>query len=105
MPAIKVTNQASSTNALANNQFKTIQRPSLLTVYASCVTATDTLSLSVGTKQIIVNANPNIESSADVVDIDRDLILFREPAPLGDMTLAITATTAVNFLIRIEEVA
>ena len=105
MPAIKITNQATSTNALANNTFRTIGRPSLLTLYASCVTATDSISLSVGTKQIVVNANPNIESSADVVDTDRDMILFREPVPMGDIFLPITATTAVNFILRIEEVA
>jgi len=104
MPAIKVANQATSTNALSTNPFRNVQRPSLITLYASCVTATDTIAFSVANKDIVRNANPNIEISADVVDTDRDLILSREPVPSGEMLLAVTATTAVNFLIIIEEV-
>lgn len=104
MPAIKVTNQATSTNALASLPFTQITVPTLLTMYASCVTNTDVVSLSCGSKEIVRNANPNIESSADVVDIDRDLIIAREPLPPGQLSLAVTATTAVNFLIVLEQV-
>lgn len=103
MPAIKVTNQATSTNAISTSPFRNITRPSLVSLYASCVTATDVIGFSCANKEFVRNANPNIEAAADVVDIDRDAIFLREPMPIGEMSLPITATTAVNFLIMIEE--
>lgn len=104
MPAIKVSNQATSTNALALNSFRNITRPTLLSLYAAGVTVTDTLSLSCGQKQLVILANPNIEIAADVVDTDRDMILHREPLPMGELSMPVTVTTATNFLIILEEV-
>lgn len=104
MPAIKIVNQGTSVNAISTSPFRTIRGPALVSLYASCVNATDTIGFAVANQEILRNASPNIESSADVVDTDRDMILAREPVPAGEMTLSVTATTAVNVLIVIEEV-
>lgn len=104
MPAIKVTNQATAANALDGLKFQDIESPSLVSLYASCVTNTDAIDYSVGSEDFLKNANPNIEASADVVDTDRDQILFQEPVPAGKQFLDVTATTAVNYLIVIEQV-
>lgn len=104
MPAIKVVNQATAQDALATLRFRNVQGPTLLSFYASCVTAGDTVSLSIGSRELIVDAEPNIEASADVVDTDRDMILAREPIGAGELHLQVAATTAVNFLIILEEV-
>jgi len=104
MPAIKITNQATNANALSTLKFSKLTMGALLSLYASAVTATDVISLSVDNEEFLRNANPNIETAADVVDTDRDQILFREPTGPGDIFLPITATTAVNFLLVIENV-
>lgn len=104
MPSIRVNNQASAANALANLKFAQLKGPAVLFLWLSAVTATDTVSLSAGSEnEMLVNANPNIEASADVVDTDRDQILWAEPVSGGDLFMTVTATTAVNFLLRIIE--
>jgi hypothetical protein len=105
MPAIKQVNVATTANALNGLKFDEIPSPgALVTLYASCVTAGDTIGFSVGSEDYLVDAEPNIESSADVVDTDRDAILVREPVGPGKAFLRITATTAVNFLLVLEYV-
>jgi hypothetical protein len=105
MPSIKRVNVTTTTDALNGLKFKVQGRPALVTLFASCVTATDRVSFSVGSQEVLVDASPNIEASADVVDTDRDTILFQERVPPGEYFLQITATTAVNFLLVIDPVS
>lgn len=104
MPSIKKVNQATSTNAVNGLKFQEIPAPgALLSLYASAVTAGDTIGLSVGSEDVLVDAEPNLESSADVVDTDRDQILFQEPVGPGKIFMPITAAVAVNFTLVIEQ--
>lgn len=100
MPATKVVNQAAATNAMNGLQFEDIPLGgAYVSLWASGVTAGDTISLKVGQKDYLDLAEPNIEISADVVDTDRDQILFREPMRSGKIFLGIIVTTAINFLL------
>jgi len=106
MPAIKLLNQATQGNAATGLQFNSIgPNGAYVSMFASGVTAGDTIGLTVGTKPILDLAQPNIEISADVCDTQRDLLIEREPVPPGDIFIPIVATTAVNFLLIIEEAA
>lgn len=102
MPVIRNMNQATATDALASKQFNVIPRlGAVITVYASCVTSGDVIGLQVGEKTVIpADYQPNIESSADVIDVNRDRVLT-ERVPAGQMYLSVTATTAVNVQINI----
>lgn len=103
MPAIKLVNVATTANALNGLKFEDVPPGgALASLYASGVTAGDTIGLSVGSEEFIRDAQVNIEASADVVDIDRDQVLFQEPIPSGKLFLPVTATTAVNFLLVLE---
>ena len=103
MPAIKITNQGDSSNAVNGLKFEDIPPGgALLSLYASCVTAGDTIGLSIGSEDFLKDATPNLEASADVVDTDRDQILFQEPVPEGKMFVPVDVTTALNFLIVLE---
>lgn len=103
MPSIKLVNVATTPNAVNGLNFEDIPPGgALLSLYASCVTATDTIGLKVGSEDFLVNGSPNVESAADVVDTDRDQILYQEPVPQGKLFVPITATTAVNALIVLE---
>jgi len=103
MPSIKRVNVGTTTDALNGLRYKVQGRPALVSLYASAVTATDIISFAVDSQDFLTNASPNIEASADVVDTDRDQILFREPVPAGEYFIPLTATTAVNFLVVIEQ--
>jgi hypothetical protein len=103
MPAIKLVNVASTPNAVNGLDFEDVpEGGAQLTLYASAVTAGDIIGLKVGQEVYAVGVEPNIESSADVVDTDRDLVLFKEPVGPGRIYIPITCTTAVNFLLIIE---
>jgi len=104
MPCIKLVNQTTNANILANLEFSEIgPSGSFLTVAGSCVTAGDVVSLTVGGKNVLNLAQPNIEISADVTDMSRDILVEREPVPPGNMIMAVTATTAVNVEVIIED--
>lgn len=103
MPAVKRVNVATTANAMNGLKFEDIPPGgALASLYAAGVTAGDTIGFSVGSEDFLVDAEPNIEASADVVDTDRDQILFQEPVPSGKIFMPITATTAVNFLLVLE---
>ena len=104
MPSIKVANQATAANALNGLKFVKLAVDSLISLWASAVTVTDVIGLSVGDREVLNAANPNIEISADVVDTNRDQILFAEPAAAGEeLFMPTTSTTAVGFLVLIDE--
>jgi len=103
-PSISRKNVAAGTaNALDGLQFQDVPEPgALVTIYGSTPTAGGTLSYSVGTERFLVSAETNIESSADRVDTDQDMILDREPVPAGKQFLAVDAQIG-NFLVVIEQ--
>lgn len=104
-PSIKTNNQVTAANALNGLKFVKLAGPALVSLWLSGVTATDTVGLSVGDREVLNAANPNIEISADVVDTARDQVLFAEPAEGGEeLFMPVVATTAVNFLVLIDEV-
>lgn len=72
-------------------------------MWASCATAGDTLGLSIGNQDIVVqNTEVNIESSADIIDTDRDQLVFNEVVPAGQLFLPIGAlTTELQVLITL----
>ena len=103
MPSIKVANQATSTDALNGLKFSKLAGAALISLWLSAVTVTDTVSFSVGIREVLVNANPNLEV-ADVVQTNRDGVLFSEPAePGATLFMPVTASTAVGFLVAIDE--
>jgi len=104
MPSIKIVNQGTVANALNGLKFSKLAGPALISLYAAGVTAGDTISFSVGDREILTLGQPNIEISADVCDTGRDQILFGEPAEGGeDLFMPVTVTTATNFLVVIDE--
>jgi len=105
MPSISLKNIAAGVaNALDGLQFQDIEEPgALVSIYASTAAAGGTISYSVGTERFLVNAQTNIEKSADEVNTNADMILDREPVPAGKQFLAVDAQVG-NLLVVIEDV-
>lgn len=103
MPTIRQRVTATTSNALSNSQFNVIPAPgAILNLWAAGVSATDDVGLLVGDKEIIARGTDiNIEAGADVVDNDRDQILFNEVVGPGQLFLPVTVTTEMQFLLSI----
>ena len=103
MPTIGLKNIAAGVaNAVDGLPFQEIREPgALVTIYASTAAAGGTLSYAIGSERFAEDVQLNIESSADVVDTDRDKILDREAVPPGKQFVAIGAQIG-NVLLVIE---
>jgi len=102
MPALRF-DSATSTDALAARKFNTIPSPgAIINLWASGATAADNFGFSVGQSEVCVQGTEaNIEVAVDVVDVQRDQILFDEVVGPGQMFLPVTATAEMQFLIHI----
>jgi len=104
MPSISRRNVPAGTpNAVDGLQFQDIpEGGALVSIYASTPTAGGQISYTVGTERFLVNAETNIEGSADRVSTDTDMVLDREPVPAGKQFLAVDSQIG-NFLVVIED--
>lgn len=105
MPTTSLMSLGATGDALNGLKFKVFSRPTLVTVAGSSQAAGGLFSYSVGSdRQLGVDMAVNIEVSADVVDMARDVVLSREPAPPGEHFLDVTALgTAFNLRRIVEE--
>ena len=104
MPSISVMNQADADNALNGLKFSKLLGPALISLWAAGVTVLDRLDFSIGDREVLKNADVNIEISADVVDTGRDQMLWAEPAEAGDLFMPVSVTTALGFRVLIDDV-
>lgn len=104
MPSIRLSNIAAGVaNAVDGLQFQDIpDGGALVSIYASTAVAGGLIDYSVGTERFLVDASVNIESSADVVNTQVDMVLDREPVPAGKQFLAVAAQVC-NVLVVIED--
>lgn len=103
MPSIRQRVAATTANALSTQKFRIVPPVgALLSLWIAGVTATDNYGLAIGNQDIVVQGTTvNIEASADVIDIDRDQIVFQEPIPGGELFMPVTVTTEAQFLIAL----
>jgi hypothetical protein len=106
MPSIMLKNIAAGTaNAVNGLNFEDIPPGgALLSLYATTAVAAGTVGLKVGSEDFLVDAQVNIESAADVIDTDRDQVLFQEPVPEGKLFISVGAQVG-NILAVLEYVA
>lgn len=104
MPSLRFRVSATTTDTMANRKFNVVPaRGAVINVWGAAVTATDSWGLSIGDRDIIVNgAVLNIEASADVVDTDRDQVIFNEIVGGGQLFMPVTVTTEAQFLVAIK---
>jgi len=103
MPSLRFIVPATTTDAMANRKFNVIPAGgAVMNVWATSVTVTDTWGLSVGDRDIVVGGSvANVTSAAGVCDTGRDQVIFNEVVEAGQIFLAATLTTDMNFLIHL----
>lgn len=103
MPTIRQAATATSSDILSNVKFSVVPaRGAILNLWGSSATNGDTFGLSIGDRDLIVNGTElNVEASADVIDTDRDQLLFNELVGTGQLFLPVTITTEIQFMLHL----
>lgn len=103
MPSIGRKNVAAGTsNAVEGLKFEQIPADgALLTLYASTAVAGGQLDVAVDQEDFAKDLELNVESAADVVDTDRDMVMDQEPIPGGKLFISVKDQIC-NFLAVLE---
>ena len=94
---------AAINDAIADDEIRRVEQPSVVNLYASCVTNGDTIGLFLNKTEIMPTDECNIEISADVIDVARDQLVFDTVVGEGSLRVPIGAvTTELQFLLSVE---
>ena len=92
-------------DAISTDEIRRVEVPSIVNMWASCVTNGDTIGLLLNKTEIMATDEMNIEISADVIDTGRDQLVFDTVVGEGQLRVPIGAvTTEVQFLLSVEPV-
>ena len=96
---------ATSGDAIANEEIRRVEVPSLVNLWGSCVTKGDQIGLLLNRTEIMPSDNINLESSADVIDTNRDQLVFNSVVGRGQLRLPVPAvTTELQVLLSVEPI-
>jgi hypothetical protein len=92
-------------DAISNEEIRRVDALSTVNLWASCVTKGDQLGLLLNRTEIMPADNVNIEISADVIDTDRDQLIFNSVVGRGQLRAPVPAvTTELQFLLSVEPI-
>lgn len=92
-------------DAIANEEIRRVEVPSVVNMWASCVTNGDTVGLLLNRTEIMPVDEMNIEAAADVIDTSRDQLVFGSVVGRGQLRVPVTAvTTELQFLLSVEPI-
>ena len=92
-------------DAISTDEIRRVEVPSVVNMWASCVTNGDTIGLLLNKTEIMATDEMNIEISADVIDTGRDQLIFDTVVGEGQLRVPIGAiTTEIQFLLSVEPV-
>lgn len=96
---------AVTNDAISTDEIRRVEVPSVVNLFASCVTNGDTIGLLLNKTEIMATDECNIEISADVIDVGRDQLVFDTIVGEGQLRVPIGAvTTEIQFLLSVEPV-
>ena len=94
---------ATTVDALQNELIKDVDQPSVLNLWATSVTVTDTIGLQLDKTTIMAPGTCNVSAAAlGMVDVNRDQLIFNSVVGVGRLRMAITVTTSAIYLISVE---
>jgi len=96
---------ATTNDALADQDIRTIEVPSVVNLWATSVTVTDTIGLRLDKTIIMDDGTCNVSAAAlGMVDTDRDQLVFGAVVGAGTLRLPVTVTTSAIFLLSVEPI-
>lgn len=97
---------AVTADALADEDIRNVEEPSVVNVWATCVTVTDEIGLRLDKTVIMDAGTMNIRAAAvGLVQTDTDQLVFNTIVPPGRLRINVPVlTTSLIFLISVEPV-
>lgn len=109
MPSVRRLVSAVTADDLLGLDIRIINRPSRVNLWASAVTVTDTLGMSIGKVEIMPQATANVRAAAVglVLSSDDQLIFNTIVGPgVGDLKVVVTTlTTSLIYVLSVEPIA
>lgn len=92
-------------DAISTEEIRRVDRLSFVNFWAASVTNGDQVGLSLNRTEIMPAGECNIELSADVIDTDRDQLVFQSLVGAGQLRVPVPVlTTELQFLLSVEPV-
>lgn len=96
---------AVTNDAIATEEIRRVEQPSIVDMWCSCVTNGDTVGLLLNKTEIMPAGEVNIEAAADVIDTDRDQCVFSEVVGAGQLRVPVAAvTTELQFILSVRPI-
>ena len=96
---------ASNTDVLSNQEIREINSPSIVNLWATSVTVTDTVGLRLNRTTIMEEGTCNVSAAAlGMVDTDRDQLIFGTVVGAGLLRMPWTVTTSGIYLLSVEPI-
>jgi len=94
---------ATNSDALSDQDIRTIEEPSIVSLWAACVTLTDNIGLRLNKTLMMDDGICNIHAAAlSLVNISDDQLVFGTAVGLGELRIPITVTTSLIFHLVVE---
>jgi len=105
MASLRALVSATTVDALVNQLIKDVETPSIVNLWATSVTVTDTVGLSLDKTTIMAPGTANVSAAAlGMVDTSRDQLVFNSVVGVGKLRLPVTVTTSAIFLLSVEPI-
>lgn len=96
---------ATTNDALSDEDIRRVEAPSIVNLFATAVTVTDTIGLRLDKTIIMDDGTANVSAAAlGMVDTDRDQLIFNSVVGRGTLRLPVTVTTSAIFLLSVEPI-
>jgi len=97
---------ATTNDALSDQDIRTVEVPSIVNLWASSVTVTDTIGLRLDKTIIMDDGTCNVSAAAlGQVSTNEDQLVFNHLVRPGELRLPITVTTSAIFLLSVNPIA
>ena len=94
---------ATTNDAIAAEDIRTVDVPSIINLWAACVTLTDTIGLRMGKTIIMDDSICNIRAAAVSLNhISDDGLVFDTVVGPGTLRIPVTVTTSLIFTLSVE---
>jgi len=105
MAARRLLIAASTNDAISDEDIRTVEVPSLVSLYASCVTLTDNVGLRLDKTIIMDEGIVNIRAAAiSVILMDQDVLVFETVVGPGLLRIPVTVTTSAIIHLIVEPI-
>ena len=105
MAARRLLVSATTNDAISDQDIRTVEVPSLVSLYASCVTLTDNVGLRLDKTIIMDDGIVNIHAAAiSLVNISDDGLVFESVVGPGTLRVPVTVTTSAIIHLIVEPI-